>query len=164
VSKEYDPNCMVSYVAGMIQMMKATGDNDYFSVIMGFLNDDIDFVDKGVITEVVDFGINFTNDFDTAAFVARITHDMLLRDIQINECQPSDGRTAYAIRAGLIEMCLSLIERFGGHESFVYARDCDEESLFDILRDTIENVHNISLHMKSAKAIRSKRNCIEERS
>ena len=32
---------------------------------------DIDSVDKGVITEVVDFGFNFTNDYDTALFVAR---------------------------------------------------------------------------------------------
>ena len=36
VSKEYDPNCMVSYVAGMIRMMKATGDNDYFSVMITY--------------------------------------------------------------------------------------------------------------------------------
>ena len=33
VSKEYDPNCLVSYVAGMIRMAKATRDRIYFSVI-----------------------------------------------------------------------------------------------------------------------------------
>ena len=33
VSKEYNPNCMISYVAGMIRMAKATRDRIYFSVI-----------------------------------------------------------------------------------------------------------------------------------
>ena len=161
VSKDYDPNCRVSYVAGMIRMAKASGDKIYFSVVK-CCTSRIDCVDKGVITEVIDFGFNFTNDVDTAAFVARISSDMLFRVID-DKCQQSDTGTAFAIRSGLIEMCLSLIERFVEHESFAHGRDCDETSLFKYIQCTIEIVHSISLHTKAAKAIRCKRNYIEEK-
>ena len=83
-----------------------------------------------MITEVIDFGFNFTNDCDTAAFIARISGDMLFRVID-DKCQQSDTGTAFAIRSGLIEMCLNLIERFGEHESFGVQMESGKMSLFE---------------------------------
>jgi len=80
VSKEYDPNCIVSYTAGLIRMMKATGDKIHFSVIRCtecFIGD-IDCVDKGVITEIIDYGFNFTNDCDSARLLSRTAAAVIL--------------------------------------------------------------------------------------
>ena len=158
VSKEYNPNCMISYVAGMIRIMQTTGDKGYFTVLMCFIGD-IDCVDKDVISEVIDFGFNFTTDYDTAEFIAAVSCNMLLRVIKIDDTrQQCDTRIAFAIKAGLVEMCLSVIERFWGHESFG-----DEQSLFDHdIRDTLESVYKISLHQKTAKAIGQKKKNIEK--
>ena len=153
VSKEYDPNCMISYVAGVIRMMKATGHSDYFYVIMSFIGI-IDCVDKGVITEVIDFGMNYSTDYARAEVIAKISAAMIYQDTNIQTNCPSDCRVAFAIRAGLIEMCLSFMERFSDPTELL-------EAILNI-GFIFKAVHSVSLHMKSAKAIRSKKNKIEE--
>ena len=81
---------------------------------------------------------------------------------------------AFAIRSGLIEMCLSFIGQFGMHESFGDGEHSEsfgnvehitsllDRSLSQNIATIFKHVHSVSLHMKSAKAIGSKRNCIEE--
>ena len=156
VSKEYDPNCLVSYVTGLIRMSKDIRYADYFYVLNSFIGV-TDVVDKGVITEMIDFGINYTTGIDTAFCVARISTAMILQGTNVHQPQPSDARVAFAIRAGLIEMCLSLIDRFGGHESFG-----DVLSLFQYIGGILESVHNILFHQKTSKAIGQKTNNIEK--
>ena len=58
VSKDYDSTCMISYVAGLVRYTK-TYDWGYNDVrILRLLIKDADCVDKGVITEMIDWGMN----------------------------------------------------------------------------------------------------------
>ena len=61
--------------------------------------------------------------------------------IQIFPRPKQVGRTAFAVRAGLIEMCLSLIERFGGHQAFG-----DKQSLFQYICSIFTLIHNIIIN------------------
>ena len=160
VNRDYDPNCMVSYVAGFIIQMKANGcfsigDNIALHRLIG----SGDCVDKGVITEMIDFGLNFTVDSYTALLVAWVSSGMILLKISSVENRPSDTRIAFAIRAGLIEMCLTFIEQFWEHKCFGID---STDSLDKYIKDIFDNVHSASLHHKSAKAITHKRTHIEE--
>ena len=79
VSKEYDPSCMVSYTAGLIRIMKTARwtIDDFFNV--KHLIRWADCVDKGVITEVVYFGFNYTTNCNTAEVVAMISCDVIMK-------------------------------------------------------------------------------------
>ena len=115
-----------------------------------------DCIDKEVITEILDFGINFTNDYESSSFAVSLLGFIVIKETNIQkEYQPNDSRVAFAIRAGLIEMCLSFIERF-------LVEDISQQ-LDKYLSAILGCVHDISLHQKSAKAIRSKRSTIEEK-
>ena len=128
-----------------------------------------DCVDKGVISEVFGLGINFTYDSERALGVADISRSMLLRwNSEINSSQPCDTRIAFAIRTGLVEMCLNFIERFREDTSF---NDKDEEdnsvedsekSLFCHIQIIFNLVYWLSLHKKTEKAIRHQKVSIEE--
>ena len=153
VSKDHNPNCMVSYMAGLICLMKTNGDEYLSSNILRILVERVDCVDKGVISEMVDFGLNFTADYDGASFVASYQFWMLFHETDAKKGLPSDGRVAFAIRVGVIEMCLGFVQRFGAHELF----DEHGYSLFQIIGCILVTIHEVSLHKKSAKAIRSKK-------
>ena len=150
VSRDYDPTCMVSCVEGLLRLMKTSVDRNnanwikHHILAIEKLIIDAGCVDKGVISELMDYGLNYAKDYKTAQSVSEIAASML----QSNG-QPSDTRIAFAIRAGIIEMCLHFIERFGGVQSFM-----EDFSVKKILM----SVHMILLHEKAAKAIRSKRN------
>ena len=164
VSKEYDPSNMVSFVAGKIQTMKATGSTGGFSNMLQLLIRHADCVDEGLIKEVIDLGVN-TSDYATALFVGEMSSSMLVRTRNVvkklplvGDCQTSDTRVALAIRNGLIEMCLGFIRQYGWRESF-----SDETflSLSDYLERLFEIVHSTSFQSKSWKAIRHKKEIIE---
>ena len=72
--------------------------------------------------------------------------------IQTDVC-PSDSRVAYAIRSGLIEMCLSFMERFSDPTELLKAH----------IENIFRAIYSVSLHRKSAKAIRRKKGKIEEK-
>ena len=150
---------MISYMAGLIRLVKATnGDKDHLKQVVAFALG-TDCVDKDVITEIIDFGTNLAaTNYSPASFTANISAAILVEQLKCRY-PPSDTRVAFAIRAGLIEMCLSFIER-GGQEHF--ERD-DEESLYQCVHDILIIVYEVSLHQKTAKAIRSKRNKIWEK-
>ncbi|MDB4430463.1 hypothetical protein N9140_00735, partial [bacterium] len=118
-----------------------------------------DCIDKEVITEILDFGINFTNDYEWSLNMCKLANDMLLRQSKSkanNEFKlPNDSRVAFAIRAGLIEMCLDCIDRF--------LEEDISQQLGRNLSYILRKVHNVSFHWKTAKAIRSKRSTIEEK-
>ena len=163
MSKEYDPNCMVSYTAGLIRIMKNNGGtvNDVKSVQR--LITWADCVDKRVIAEVIDFGFNYTANYETAVSITSISSDVIMKKSNVKDWfVRSDTRVACAIRFGLIEMCLSFIERFGTHESF--GNDDEQDtSLYRNIGTIFTYVHSASLHKKSAKAIGSKKNCIDDK-
>ena len=155
VSKDYDPTCMVSYVAGLICKLK-TNWNAHNSFVLKKFIVDVDCVDKGVITELIDLGLNYTNDFDTALLVGKLSYNMLQRKtIVANDYIDSDTRVALAIRSGLIEMCLSFIERFGMQRSFEMKNDSG--LLYIWIEEIFSATYAISFHKKTAKAIRHNR-------
>ena len=161
VSKEYDPSCMISYTSGLIRIMKTVQwTNDDF-VNLRNLTRCANCVDKGVIAEIIDFGSNYTTNWDTAEVVARIARDVILQKSNVENLGVlSDTRVAYAVRSGLIEMCLRLMEQFGMHESFGNDK---QNTLSHNIAAIFTHVYSISLHMKSAKAIRRKKGQIEEK-
>lgn len=151
VSREYDQACMTSYNEGFIHHTKeAEGFKmRHDLLLLQVLVTDIDCVDKGIITALIDFGLNFASDYNSAAIVAGLVSHLL---------QQSDTRVTVAIRSGLIEMCLGFIDQYGKEDSFV---EVDEISFSGVLRNTFTAINTVSLHQKSAKAIRSKRQDIE---
>ena len=84
VSKTYDPSCMVSYVVGWIRRMKAEGwDQKDLTRLDKVFAAEVCYVDKDVITEVIDFGLNYANEFGHAADIADISHNMILQETNI---------------------------------------------------------------------------------
>ena len=154
VNKGYDPACMVSYTAGVIRQAKIDK-TEHFTLLPRL----VDCVDKGVITDMIDLGLNFTTEYERALDVAHMSYRMILERSDMTKNRPSDTRTSVAIRAGLIEMCLNFIECFVDHSAF----GIDAASMYVTLEHTLTHVHSILLHEKTAKAIRSKRIMIEER-
>jgi len=153
VNKEYNPACIVSYTAGVIRQAKIDK-AEHFTLLPRL----VDCVDKGVITDMIDLGLNFTVEYERALDVAHMSFRMILVSTDMKKNRPSDTRTSVAIRAGLIEMCLSFIDRFRDHPAF----GIDAASMFHTLGITLNHVHSVSLHQKTAKAIRSKRVQVEE--
>jgi len=157
ISKEYDPHCMISYTAGYMQRMKTEGlkiPNDM--MLLQVLVTDIDCVDKGIITALIDLGLNCADEFEyaaassasgftTAALIASVTNRSLK--------QSNDTRVAFAIRSGLIEMCLSFINQYGRNDFF----DECKQSFSGVLKNIFTTIHSVALHQKTAKAIRSRK-------
>ena len=156
VSKGFDPACMVSFVAGYIGLLKTEGMNaqDDFLILKRLIRE-ADCVDKGVVSELIDLGLRYVLDHESACFVADISHDMLYREIKAGKERDRlvcDSRVAFAIRAGLVEMCLSFIKRFGV-----------DNTLYGCIHGTFKCIYSINFHTKSAKAIRNKRHDIEKK-
>ena len=160
VDRDYDPTCMVSYVEGLIRAVKKEGWERNGSNICPYLIIRLmvktDGINKGIITEVIDLGSNYDHDIKSAELVTRLASRMICIEIPENRAQPNDTRTAFAIRAGLIEMCFGFIERFYRHSS-------NDEELFFFTHRVFIIIHELSLHQKTAKAIRSKKITIEEK-
>jgi len=159
VSKESDPTCTVSFVEGSIQRLKIQWteiERRKITQLMTY----VDCVDKGVIKEVIDLGLNFTTEYGSASSVAFMSYPMILQCSNSMKYQMSDTRTAFAIRAGLIEMYLSFVDRFGEH---VQLFSDVKNSLFRTLEHILKAVYEVSLHQKSAMAIRHQRSSIEEK-
>jgi len=150
VSREYDQTCMTSLNEGFIHRTKEAKSENlcHELLLLQVLVTDIDCVDKGIITSLVDFGLNFTSDYNSSAIVAGLSSYCL---------KQSDTRVAFAIRAGLIEMCLNFIERFGRDDFFKEGK----HSFCHCLESIFTTINTVSLHQKTAKAIRSKRQDIE---
>jgi len=165
VNKEYDPNCMTSYTAELVHRVQIT-ENQRHNVLgmIQRLIRDADCVDKGVITEVIDWGANCVFNYDDALKAGMLLLEVMYQGADIvrsaagNSQVLSDTHVAFAIRAGLIEMCMGFIERFGEHESFRYD---NELPMHDVIICIFHGINNVSLHNKTAKAIRSKMGNIE---
>ena len=153
ISKEYDPECTMSLVVGLIRQVKIEGWTTNTSLSLRHLVIWVSCVDKDVITELIGLAMDTGND-KWAAHDAELFRFMVLKRYNNVKWLANDTRTAFAIRSGLIEMCLRFIERFGVSESF------DNET--DILYLLFSSIKSISLHQKTAKAIRSKKCIIEK--
>jgi len=157
VNKEYDPSCMVSYTAGLVHQLKLTDRRTGILDKVRRLIREADCVDKGVITELIDFGTKYTPNHESALDVALIIFSMTLENSNLKKNHPNDTRVACAIRAGLIEMCLGFTKQFAEHISF----GGSEFPLHSTIICMFQSINNVSLHKKSAKAIRHKKNDIK---
>jgi len=154
VNKEYDPSCLVSYTAGYIRQMKK-GWKGHNIMPLVYLTGNLDYVDKEVIIEMIDYGLNCKDcTCDKAMFWGLISKNVL----EDSNKEPNDTRVAFAVRAGIVEMLLNFIHRFGGIN---FDDDDVKVQLFEYLGSVFHYIHQISLHQKTAKAIRSKEEIIE---
>ena len=157
VNKEHNPNCMVSYTAEKVRLAKIKQDKNSLTTVLVLIEESC--VDKDIISEVIDLGMNVT-DFNTVPFVFLLSNAMVCQYESRYKC-PNDTRVAFAIREGLIEMCLTLVKRFWENDSV--AGNYGEISLSNYIQAVFDLVHKVSLHQKTAKAIRSKRDSISEK-
>jgi len=155
ISKEYDPKCMVSFVVGLIRELKNERIlkplNPYVISILQPLMEEADCIDKDVIMEMIDLGMKRAHDYESAVVVARLSEFMLCQELNAEEGIESDTRIAFAIRSGIIEMCLNFVDRFRGHEAF--GDDTEGESLYSHIESIFSKIYGISMHKKSWKAI-----------
>jgi len=164
ISKSYDPTCMISYVEGLIHQMKTNGFDKSDLDSLNTISIAVDCVDKGLITETINLGLNLATEHTCAFSLALAMIPMMRQGAYMNPPYGyvNDSRVAFAICAGLIEMYLCFIDRFGEHESFV-----DESfrgvgsSFYNMISLALRDIHSISLHQKTAKAIRSKSGSIK---
>ena len=169
VCKEYDPNCMVSFVAGIIRQVNQQGkvfDMPQYGLLQ-LLVVESNCVDKGVITEMIRYGTNITagsindeTDLVNAERVASLSYVMILHKSDSGLGLPCDTRISHSIRDGLIEMILIFVELFGEQASFS-SEDDGPLSLFDSIKSIFYKIYCISLHKKTWKAIRHKKGIIE---
>jgi len=137
VSKDYDSTCIVSSVAGFIRRIKTEywgeEDEDFLLILMS--NEDC--IDKSVIREVIDLGLNFVDNHDRAEVLIRTSSGMVQQWLSSDHrcSKPDDTRVAFAIRTGLVEMCLNFIERFHEHEFFWEGEDSTSStSIFERIK------------------------------
>ena len=160
ISKEYYSDCSISLVVGLIRQTKIEGWATDTSKCLRLLIGHVSCVDKDVITEMIGLGFH-TIDDEWVAYVATLLHFMILKKYNDERFYPNDTRIAFAIRGGLIELCLTFIERFGLNNSFDQEKD-SLSSLFSSIESILRYIYWIGWHTKTAKAIRNKRHTIEE--
>lgn len=169
INKDYDSTCMVSLTAALVHQLARKEHFFHVAASLGrngakpynrILELFIIFggcIDKGVILEVIDFGTNHNPDLDSVELIVKLSRFIVLQEISnSNLCdkpQPSDSRAAFAIRAGMIEMCLTFLESFGE----------GKEVIGFLMQGVFLSIYDISLHQKTTKAIRSKRQDIEDK-
>lgn len=170
VSKEYDASCTVSFAAALIRQMTRK-EEDYYRTLTRMSHDGTKeylfiievllyfggCIDKDVISEVIGLGFNLAADFDSVELVLKLSRFILiqetsLQNILAGKTHLSDTRAAFAIRAGLIEMCLGVLDCFGM-----------SESISTYIEGIFGSINGVSLHQKTARAIRSKRGSIEDK-
>ena len=159
INKEYDSECTTSFVVGLIRQTKIKGWSIEISTTLQRLISNVSCVDKDVITELI---VGFNSDDKWIAHVAVLLRYMILKRLNNNgNFYSNDTHAAFAIRSGLVELCLTLIERFGLSESFDKKKD-NVSSPFVSIKGILTNIYWIQLHKKTSKAIRSKRSSIEQ--
>ena len=154
VSRAYDPNCKVSLVGGIIRHMKKPGDRRNYFQALTLLIHHAECVDKDVIAEMIDCGTNFTSEYEDAGVITQLIWSMITQKMDSDDAeQPIDSRTAFAIRAGLLDLCVEMIARFGGVK----------DGIVCWITSILRNIYLLSFHRKTSKAIGDKRgHLIEE--
>jgi len=164
----HDRTCTVSsYVAGLIRKVETEGWGKVDFVLLRCLIRDVGCVDKEVITEMIGLGINASSSTFSSAGLGKIlelsTYMVTRKDDTraTSEDLPRDTLVAFAVREGLIDMCLSFIEKYGKLTFFL--KQHSNRSLFDHISHLLKVVHDVLLHKKTWKAIRHERHNIEDK-
>ena len=167
VSKAYDPDCKTLVIFGLINLLKhyinqPSGEKKkFYSILLRLTMGDC--VDKEVITSVIDLGFNYTNQYEEASGVCAVLSGILIpRDGSLNTgdpdvllTQPNDKRYAIAIDAGLFEMCLGLVVKYGGLNVDGSGRPINDDHGFftGSIRNIFDAANHVSFRKKSSKSI-----------
>jgi len=166
VSKAYDPECKVNYVLGMIRMLKLVNSvdrRDQLSFLNSMFACNADYVDNGIIAEVIELGSKFIADIDDAMSISELSYSMLVRKNAQGNVFPIDKRLAFAIKSGLLEMCVEFIMRFACDPTIQsIACDAQRNQLMEALVFIARFIYAVGFHQKTAKAIRDHRSQIIE--
>jgi len=154
-------NSIVSFVVGLIRRMSIEFDKENLSTLHHLIVDE-DCVDKSVIVGMIGFGVSLAEreDATTSLVFFPMVISMLFQGSKVSKRYPSDTRFAFAIRAGLVQMCLRFIERFGDHTN---SQGDTRSTLFRNIEGIFKSIHDVALHKKTWKAIRHERQDIEEK-
>jgi len=154
-------NSIVSFVVGLIRRMTIQFEKEYLSTLHHLIVDG-DCVDKSVIVGMVDFGVRLAEceEAITSVVFFPMVFSMLFQGSKVSKEKLSDTRVAFAIRQGLIGMCLSFIERFGDQIS---NQSDNTRMMFRYVEGIFKALHDAALHKKTWKAIRHERQVIEEK-
>ena len=161
VNKAYDPECKVNCVVGTIRMLKlvdSVDQWDQFSILNSMFAYNADCVDNDVIADVIKLGRRFTANIYDSMSISKISYSMLVQKAQ-GQVYPIDKNIAFAIKSGLLEMCVEFITRFECGPSVDFSfRDTMMEALVCIA----DLIQNVALYQNTSKAIRDRRSHIME--
>jgi len=168
VSKACDPDCKTLVIFGLIDLIKRYTNlssveekKKWYYILLRLTMGDC--VDKEVITSIIDLGFNYTNQYEAAAGVCAVLSGILIpRDGSLNIhgdpdvllSQPNDKRYAIAIDAGLFEMCLGLVVKYGGQNDNGDGPFNAHIGYFTAsIRNILDAANHVSFREKSSKSI-----------
>jgi hypothetical protein len=161
VNKAYDPECKVNYVVGKIRMLKLVNSVDrwdQFSILNCMFTFNADYVDNDVIADVIKLGRRFTANIYDAINILRLSYSMLVQKAQGN-IYPIDKKIAFAIKSGLLEMCVEFITRFECGPSVDFSF---RDTMIGCLVCIADLIQKVALHQNTSKAIRDRQSLIME--
>lgn len=155
VSRAYDPNCSTPFIHGLVQHIQNSivnekdDKNDLFYILKHFTM--VDCLDKNVIASIVKMGNYEALDHSDASRIIEVCLHIVAASpngwLTWNAGFLDDKRFSYAIDAGLFEMFLVLLERFGERSGN------KEDSLIKAMTH-IMNAANMAMFFKrTAKSI-----------
>ena len=160
IRKEYNPDCTVTFAAGLFDLFKAfpsDEDREYLWTILLRLSK-AQCVDRAMIVRVVKLGMTNVKSYQDVDFLAQCLRGALSVGCNEPGRKLNDELFSVAIKAGLIEMGLQLIVRFGASNSSYQSHD----KVLDTLGYLLDDASAASLFKKSAKAVTEHRSEIHE--
>ena len=164
VSAKYNPDCKVTFAAGWFDLMNE-GPSDDERRCLWFMLQQLTWnqsVNKALIVRMVQCGMTNVKSPMDALDMVNALHDALIPIVVVDGRalgrRPSEDRYYVAIKTGLIEMCLTLIVRFGsGNEN-----DLHRDTMLETLGVVLIGASAVALYNKLAKAVTERRSSIQE--
>jgi hypothetical protein len=146
-----NPECKDSTLVGFIRCMrsgkgKEEGIPSNLSVIIETLVLTGDYVDKSVIAELIDYGMN-SKSKEKAYFIMRLMLGILGVGDYGSNIRPSDSRYAAAICCGLLQFCNHVSNLASGYD--------ERELLTAPLKGIIRSLSSIAMHSKTSRVLAS---------
>jgi hypothetical protein len=158
VSDKYNPDCKVTFAAGWFDLMNEGPSEDERNCLWCMLRQLIwaHCVDRAMIVRMVQYAMTTAKSSSDAREIVTSLYIALRPDgrpLGLNV-----DRYSVAIKAGLIEMCLTVIIRLGN----VIGSDRHCDTILKTLGAVLTGVSAILLYSKTAKALCERRSHIQE--
>lgn len=155
VSRAYDPNCGTPFIHGLVQHIqnhianKKDDKDDLFYILKHFTM--VDCLDKNVISSIVKMGNYEALDHSDASRIVEVCLHIVAASpngwLTWNTGFLDDKRFSFAIDAGLFEMFLLLLERFGERGSN------EEDRLIKAMTHVMNAANKVMFFKRTAKSI-----------